>query len=46
MYEREVVVRHRDRAALLERQSRLRAVQRLHLVLLVAAQHERMLGRR
>jgi hypothetical protein len=34
-----VVVRHGGRTALLERQSRLRAIERLHLALLVAAQH-------
>jgi hypothetical protein len=41
-----VVVRHGGRTALLERQSRLRAIGRLHLALLVAAQHQRVLGRR
>jgi hypothetical protein len=41
-----VVVRHGGRTALLERQSRLRAIGRLHLALLVASQHQRVLGRR
>ncbi len=41
-----VVVRHGLRAALLQRQPALRAVQRLHLTLLVAAQHQGVLGRR
>ena len=40
-----VVVRHGLCAALLQRQPRLRALQRLHLALLVAAQHQRVLGR-
>ena len=39
-----VVVRHRARSALLHRQPGLRAVQRLHLALLVTAQHQRVLG--
>ena len=40
-----VVVRHRLGAPGLRRQPGLRAVRRLHLALLVAAQHQRMLGR-
>ncbi len=38
-----VVMRHRGGAALLQWQPRLRAVQRLHLALFVAAQHQRMI---
>jgi transposase len=41
-----VVVRQRLCAPLLQRQPGLRAVQRLHLALLVTAQHQRVLGRR
>ena len=41
-----VIERHRLSATLLQRQSRLRAIQRMHLAFLVAAQHQRMLGRR
>ena len=40
-----VVVRHRLCAPLLHRQARLSTVERLHLALLVAAQHQRVLGR-
>ena len=40
-----VVVRHRGRAAVLHQQARLRAIQCLHLALLVAAQHQGVLGR-
>ena len=39
-----VVMGHRRGASLLQRQTGLRAVERLYLALLVAAQHERMLG--
>ena len=38
-------MRHRLCATLLDWQTRLRTVQRLHLALLVAAQHQRVLGR-
>ena len=41
-----VIVRHGGRTALLHWQPRLRSVQRLHLALLVAAQHQRVFGRR
>jgi len=40
-----VVVGHRARAALLHRERRLRAIQRLDLALLVHAQNDRVLGR-
>lgn len=40
-----IVVRHRLCSPLLQRQPRLRAVQRLHLALFVAAQHQGVLGR-
>jgi hypothetical protein len=40
-----VVVRHRLGATLLQRQARLRAIQRLDLALLVAAQHDGVLWR-
>ena len=40
-----VVVRHRRGAALLQRQARLRAVERLDLALLVDAQHQRPVRR-
>ena len=40
-----VVMRHRGCAALLHRQTRLRAVKRLYLALLIAAQHQGVLGR-
>ena len=39
-----VVMGHRRGASLLHRQTGLRAVKRLYLALLVAAQHERVLG--
>ena len=39
------IVRHRRTPSALERQSRLRAVQCLDLRLLIAAQHQRVLGR-
>jgi hypothetical protein len=41
-----VIVGHRLRPSLLQRQSRLRAVQSLHLALLIAAEHQRVFGRR
>lgn len=41
-----VVVRHHGRRPVLQRQLRLRAIRRLYLAPLVAAQYQRMLGRR
>jgi len=41
-----VVMGHRFRSAFLERQSGLRAIERLHLTLLVAAQHQGVFWRR
>src|SRR5215216_3512545 len=38
-------MRHRSGASFLERQSRLRAIEGLHLALLIAAEDDRMLGR-
>jgi len=40
-----VVMRHRRGLSLTQRQARLRAIQRLNLALLVAAQHQRVFGR-
>src|SRR5688572_10283094 len=41
----DVIMRHGSGAAFLERQSRLRAIEGLHLALLIAAEDDRMLGR-
>src|SRR5436190_3247652 len=41
----DIIMRHGSGASFLERQSRLRAIERLDLALLIAAENDRMLGR-